>query len=91
MSKYYILERNTFEGLSLKLPTELFHESVMECEELGKEPFTYDTIEEARHVKSALNLIFKNKYPKRAEDLKEDENEKTSALGSLGLKPKPAH
>jgi len=33
----------------------------------------------------------KNKYPKRTEDIKEDENEETSALGSLGLKPKPAH
>ena len=38
-----------------------------------------------------MDLILKNKYPKRAEDLKEDENDKTSALGSLGLKPKPAH
>ena len=38
-----------------------------------------------------MDLIFKNKYPKRSEDEKEDENNKTSALGSLGLKPKPAH
>ena len=37
------------------------------------------------------DLIFKNKYPKRSEDVKEDEKDKTSALGSLGLKPKPAH
>jgi hypothetical protein len=28
---------------------------------LGKEPFTYDTLEEAQNVKNALNLIFKNK------------------------------
>ena len=61
MSKYYILERNTFEGLTLKLPTELFHESVIECEELGKEPFTYDTIEKAKQVLNALDLIFKGK------------------------------
>ena len=61
MSKYYILERNTFEGLTLQLPTELFHESVMECEELGKEPFTYDTIEKAKQVINALDLIFKGK------------------------------
>ena len=61
MSKYYILERNTFEGLTLKLPTELFHESVLECEELGKEPFTYDTIEKAKQVLNALDLIFKGK------------------------------
>jgi cell division protease FtsH len=37
------------------------------------------------------DLIFNNKYPKNKEDLKEDNQEKTSALGSLGLKPKPAH
>ena len=58
MSKYYILERNTFEGLTLKLPVECFEESVLEFQELGKEPFTYDTFEE---VKNALNLIFKGK------------------------------
>jgi hypothetical protein len=61
MSKYYIFEKNTFETLSIKLPTELFSDVVLECVELGKEPFTYDTIEEAQHVKSALNLIFKGK------------------------------
>ncbi len=60
-NKYYILEKNTFEGLSLKLPTAQFDESVLECEELGAEPFTYDTIEEALHVKNALDLIFKGK------------------------------
>ena len=61
MSKYYILEKNTFENLTIKLPTDLFSDSVLECNELGNEPFAYDTIEEAKHVKSALNLIFKGK------------------------------
>jgi hypothetical protein len=61
MTKFYILEKNTFEGLSLKLPTECFEESILTCEYLGKEPFTYDTLEEAQNVKNALNLIFKNK------------------------------
>ena len=61
MTKFYILEKNTFEGLSLKLPTESFEESILTCEHLGKEPFTYDTLEEAQNVKNALNLIFKNK------------------------------
>ena len=60
-NKYYVLEKNTFEGLSLKLPTEQFDESVLQCNELGVEPFTYDTIDEAQHVRSALNLIFKGK------------------------------
>ena len=61
MSKYYILERNTFEGLTLKLPVECFEESVLECQELGEEPFTYNTFEKAKEVKNALNLIFKGK------------------------------
>ena len=37
------------------------------------------------------DLIFNNKTPKGKEDIKVEEQEKTSALGSLGLKPKPAH
>ncbi len=37
------------------------------------------------------DLIFNNKSPKTKEDLKMEEQEKTSALGSIGLKPKPAH
>ena len=61
MNKYYILERDTAEGLSLKLPVECFDESVLECRELGEEPFTYDTLEEAKQVKNALNLIFKGR------------------------------
>ena len=61
MSKYYILERNTFEGLTLKLPVECFEESVLECQELGEEPFAYDTLEEAKKVKNALYLIFKGR------------------------------
>ena len=38
-----------------------------------------------------VDLILKNKFPERKEDPKKDEQDKTSALGSLGLKPKPAH
>ena len=40
---------------------------------------------------TARDLIFNNKSPKNKKDVKEDEKEKSSALGSLGLKPKPAH
>ena len=41
-----------------------------------------------------MELILKNTQPKRAtsnEDNKDKNKEETSALGSLGLKPKPAH
>jgi len=37
------------------------------------------------------DLIFKNKQPDRSTDLDSEDKEKTSALGSLGLKPKPVH
>ena len=37
------------------------------------------------------DLIFNNKSPKSKEDVKEEEQDKSSALGSIGLKPKPAH
>ena len=37
------------------------------------------------------DLILKNKQPDRSTDLDSEDKEKTSALGSLGLKPKPVH
>ena len=36
------------------------------------------------------NLILKNIQPKRENDEADKNKEETSALGSLGLKPKPA-
>jgi len=36
------------------------------------------------------NLIFKNIQPKRSTDADDKYKEESSALGSLGLKPKPA-
>mgnify|MGYP006232686041 CR=1 FL=1 len=37
------------------------------------------------------NLINKNVYPKDKEDIKVEDNDKGSALSSLGLKPKIVH
>ena len=37
------------------------------------------------------DLINKNKYPENKQDLKKDEENKDSALGSIGLKPKIVH
>jgi len=37
------------------------------------------------------DLILKNKQPDRSTDFDSEDKEKTSALGSLGLKPKPVH
>jgi cell division protease FtsH len=36
-------------------------------------------------------LIDKNIYPKNKEDLKVEEDDQSSALGSIGLKPKIVH
>jgi len=59
MSKYYILEKNTFESLTLRLPTEEIDQSGWY--NLGTEPFTYDTYEEAKKVKEALDIVFKKR------------------------------
>ena len=61
MSKFYVLEKNTSEGLDIKLPLGLFSGVALECEELGEEPFTFNTLEEAEEVKNALYLIFAKK------------------------------
>ena len=61
MIKYYILQKNTFETIELKLPTEMIDQSGWF--HLGSEPFTYDTYEEAKKVKEALETIY-TKLPK---------------------------
>ena len=78
MSKYYVLERNTAEGLSLKLPVECFDESVLQCQELGEEPFAYDTLEEAKKVKNALYLIFKGRVSSTDFIIMEEINESSN-------------
>jgi len=37
------------------------------------------------------DLINKNIYPKNKEDLKVEDDDQSSALGSMGLKPKIVH
>ena len=37
------------------------------------------------------DLINKNVYPKNKEDFKVEEDDQSSALGSIGLKPKIVH
>ena len=59
MPKYYVLKKNKFETLELKLPSKDFNEEVLDTQELGVNPFSYDSKEEAIKVKEALTLIFK--------------------------------
>jgi cell division protease FtsH len=73
--------------LGYKRAKKILTEKIDDMHKLAKALILYETLT----GDEIMDLILKNKYPKRAEDLKEDENDKTSALGSLGLKPKPAH
>ena len=70
-----------------KRAKKILTEKIDDMHKLAKALILYETLT----GDEITDLILKNKYPKRAEDLKKDENDKTSALGSLGLKPKPAH
>jgi len=70
-----------------KRAKKILTEKIDDMHKLAKALILYETLT----GDEIMDLILKNKYPKRAEDLKEDEKDKTSALGSLGLKPKPAH
>ena len=70
-----------------KRAKKILTEKIDDMHKLAKALISYETLT----GDEITDLILKNKYPKRTEDLKGDENDKTSALGSLGLKPKPAH
>jgi len=70
-----------------KRAKKILTEKIDDMHKLAKALILYETLT----GDEIMDLISKNKYPKRAEDLKEDENDETSALGSLGLKPKLAH
>ena len=48
---------------------------------------TYETLT----GEEILNIVDKNVYPKNKEDLKVEEDDQSSALGSIGLKPKIVH
>ena len=54
---------------------------------LAKALLTYETLT----GEEIENLINKNIYPASKEDLKKDDDNKDSALGSIGLKPKIVH
>ena len=54
---------------------------------LAKALLVYETLS-GEEIK---DLILKNIQPQRSDDKDDQNKEETSALGSLGLKPKPAH
>jgi hypothetical protein len=60
MNKYYILEKfvSDTEGLTVKSPYTYFSESVIECNDLGENPFSFKTLQEAKDCKKGLDLLF---------------------------------
>ena len=54
---------------------------------LAKALLTYETLT----GEEILDIVDKNVYPKNKEDLKVEEDDQGSALGSIGLKPKIVH
>ncbi len=62
-------------------------EKIDDLHKLAKALLTYETLTGFE----IEDLINKNKYPSNKEDLKVEEDKDTSALGSIGLKPKIVH
>ena len=63
------------------------NEKIDDLHKLAKALLTYETLTGVE----IEDLINKNVYPANKEDLKVEEEEQSSALGSMGLKPKIVH
>ena len=61
-------------------------EKIDDLHKLAKALLTYETLS-GDEIK---DLIFKNTQPSRTKDEDNSDQEESSALGTLGLKPKPA-
>jgi cell division protease FtsH len=62
-------------------------EKIDDLHKLAKALLTYETLS----GEEIENLINKNIYPSNKEDLKSEDENKGSALSSMGLKPKIVH
>ena len=62
-------------------------EKIDDLHKIAKALLTYETLT----GEEIENLINKNIYPASKEDLNKDDDNKDSALGSIGLKPKIVH
>jgi cell division protease FtsH len=65
----------------------LLTEKIDDLHKLAKALLTYETLTGSE----IEDLINKNVYPKNKEDLQDQEEDQSSALGSIGLKPKIVH
>ena len=62
-------------------------EKIDDLHKLAKALLTYETLSGSE----IENIINKNVYPTNKEDIKVEDDDKGSALGSIGLKPKIVH
>ena len=62
-------------------------DKIEDLHKLAKALLTYETLT-GEEIEDIVN---KNVYPSNKDDLKIEDNDKGSALGSIGLKPKIVH
>ena len=70
-----------------KKAKKILTEKIDDLHKLAKALLTYETLTGSE----IDDLIYKNIYPANKEDLKVENNDQDSALGSIGLKPKIVH
>jgi cell division protease FtsH len=67
--------------------TKVLTEKIDDLHKLAKALLTYETLT----GEEIENLVNKNVYPANKEDLIVEDDKESSALGSIGLKPKIVH
>ena len=70
-----------------KKAKKILTEKIDDLHKLAKALLIYETLTGSE----IDDLIYKNIYPANKEDLKVEDNDQDSALGSIGLKPKIVH
>ena len=65
----------------------ILSEKIDDLHKIAKALLTYETLT-GEEIEDIIN---KNKYPESKQDLAKDDDNKDSALGSIGLKPKIIH
>ncbi len=65
----------------------ILSEKIEDLHKIAKALLTYETLT-GEEIEDIIN---KNKYPENKQDLSKDDDNKDSALGSIGLKPKIVH
>ena len=80
-------EIRKFVDMGYERARKVLTEKIDDLHKLAKALLTYETLTGAE----IEDLINKNIYPKNKEDLKVEDDDQSSALGSMGLKPKVVH